>query len=82
MARTKRAQVMMDPDEYARLEEIAEARGCSVAELFRTAVRERFLTLAIDRLRVVKHITSMEIPVGDWNEMAEEIEQAHHASLP
>lgn len=82
MARTKRAQVMMEPAEYARLEEIAAGRGCSVAELIRSAVRDRYLTVATDRLRLVDDITSMDLDVGDWNDMKSEIEEAHGAGVP
>jgi predicted DNA-binding ribbon-helix-helix protein len=82
MARTRRAQILMEPQEYDRLEVLAQRRGCSVAELIRQAVQEKYLVAATDRMRVVEGILSLDIPVSDWDVLKKEIEESHNASLP
>ena len=82
MARTKRAQVLMEPEEYARLEAIAAQQGCSVAELIRTAVRDRYLTAATDRLAIVESWAAMDVAIGDWPSLKAELEGRHDAGLP
>jgi len=44
MARTKRVQVLMEPEEHRRLERVAKERRVSVAELIRRAVRMQYLS--------------------------------------
>ena len=66
MARTRRAQILMEPEEYERLEVLAARRGCSVAELIRQAVQEKYLVATTDRMQVVEDIVSLAIPVDDW----------------
>jgi hypothetical protein len=82
MARTKRAQVLMEPDEYDRLEEIAADRGVPVAELFRTAVRERYLLDSSERRRRIDEILALDLPVIEWDEVEEEAARAHGDGLP
>lgn len=77
MAQTKRAQVMMDPDEYDQLQEIACLRGTSVGELFRDAVRRCYLPHAAERLRIVEELTSMRVPLPPWDELKAEIEGSY-----
>jgi len=81
MARTKRAQILMEPDEYQRLEEIASVRGCSVAQLIRLAVKERYLVSVNDRLAAVEALVSMELPIGDWDQLKAELEEKHGAAI-
>lgn len=82
MAQTKRAQVLMEPDEYALLEEIARQTGTSVGELFRTAVRRCYLTQTADRLRLVEDLAQLGVPLPEWDELEREIEEAHDGGLP
>jgi hypothetical protein len=42
MRRTKRVQVLMEPDEFERLEQLALQQGIAVAALIRQAVAERY----------------------------------------
>ena len=49
MARTRRAQFSMAPDEYQQLVNIAQRERISVAELIRTDVRERYLTRSLSQ---------------------------------
>lgn len=82
MSRTKRAQILMEPDDYARLEEIARRKRVSVAELIREAVRERYL--ADDRRRLIDEILAMELDLDleDWEEVEREVEDGHTDDVP
>ncbi len=82
MARTKRVQVLMEPHEYERLESIAAERGVPVAELIRTAVRERYLLTRVERRRLVDEILGLDLPVGEWEEAEDEVVEAHGDGLP
>jgi hypothetical protein len=85
MATTRRAQILMEPDEYGRLEEIARRRGVSVGSLVREAVRDRYLTGGEARRKALAEIYALDLPVaewGDWKEIEEEIERGHRAALP
>ena len=82
MGVTKRAQVLMEPVEYRRLEEIARVRHVSVGELIRLAVRRAYLSGGEDGASVVDAISAMEIPVGEWEDMEREILEGYDARLP
>lgn len=82
MARSKRAQILMEPEEYRRLEELSRLRGDSVAELIRAAVREVYFANRETRREAVRAIASMAVDVGDWDEMEAEILDGYDARLP
>lgn len=82
VARSKRAQVLMEPEEYRRLERIASQEGCSVAELIRRAVRERYLTSVDDRRSLVEGLIALNLDVGDWEGLKSELEGRLGAGLP
>ncbi|MCK6527573.1 hypothetical protein L6R50_08425 [Myxococcota bacterium] len=82
MAPTRRAQILMDPEEYDELARIAEARMVSVAELIRNAVRVVYLRSRDDRLATVGRIVAMDLPVEPWPRTKAEIEDAYDAGLP
>lgn len=82
MARTKRAQVLMEPEEYRLLEEVARTEKVPVAELFRRAVRDRYLTGQADREKLVRDICAMNLPDVDWAEAKADIMESHDAGLP
>ena len=77
MARTKRAQILMEPEEYRRLEEIARRRQVSVAELIRAAVCDCYFSGREHRGRIVEEIFGMNLPVEAWDKTEEEISKAH-----
>ena len=81
MAHTRRAQILMEPEEYEQLVRIAQLRMVSVAELVRTAVRVLYFCSPDDRKATVARIAAMELPVGRWEEMKQEIEGAYDAGL-
>jgi len=82
MPATKRAQILMDPEDYRRLEEIARQKNASVAELIRTAVRERYLGSETECRESVESICSMNLPVIPWAEAEAEIVEAHGDVVP
>jgi hypothetical protein len=73
MSKSKRAQVLFEPDAYERLEDIARRQGVSVGELIRRAVEEAFFSSPETRRRALDGIRSMSIPLPDWEELEEEI---------
>ena len=82
MGHTKRAQVLMEPEEYKRLEEVAAERGVAVAELIRTAVRERFLLTREERRRLVDEILGLDLPVIEWRDAEDDVAEARGDGLP
>ncbi len=82
MAHTRRAQILMEPEEYEQLVRIAERREVSVAELIRSAVRAVYLRSPAERTAAVDRIASMDLPTAPWPELKREIEDAYDAGLP
>lgn len=83
MAQTRRAQVLLEPEEYAQLEGIARREGLSVSGLIRDAVRERYFPSVPDRRALVGELLSMQLPISeDWRELGEMIEESRLADLP
>lgn len=82
MRATRRTQLLMDPDEYRRLRELARRKKTSVGELVRTAVRATYLEpQEPDRKPIVEAILQMNLPALSWKRARREIEAAH-AHLP
>jgi len=72
-ALTKRVQVLLDPFQYQRLDEIARQRNCSIETLIREAIDRVYLHNAIEeRLEAVRTLAAMQLPVTDWEQMAQE----------
>jgi hypothetical protein len=83
MAQTRRAQITIETGEYQQLESLAYRKGVSVADLIRTAVRERYLTRPTSRREIVQEIFRLEVPIEeDWSSIEEEISRAHADGLP
>jgi hypothetical protein len=82
MSKTRRAQVLFEPEAYEHLEQIANREGVSVAELIRRAVRDAFFSSPESRRRALEEIRSMAIPVGDWEDLERVIVDAKIADLP
>lgn len=82
MAATRRTQLLMEPDEFRRLRSLARQKKTSVAELIRTAVREKYLApAASDRKALVKSIVSMNLGDLNWEQVRGELEETR-AALP
>jgi predicted DNA-binding ribbon-helix-helix protein len=72
-ALTKRVQVLLDPFQYQRLDEIARQRNCPIEMLIREAIDQVYLHNAIEeRLEAVQTLAAMQLPVTDWEQMAQE----------
>ena len=70
---TKRVQVLLDPFQYQRLDEIARQRNQSVGALIREAIDRVYLQNAMaDRLEAVRALAAMQLPVAGWEQMERE----------
>ena len=77
MARTKRVQVLMEPEEFKELARLARRRGSSVGELMREAARVQFLAGVGHAARVEAgraFLSLPEAPLPAWKELKQEIE--------
>jgi hypothetical protein len=77
MAATRRTQLLMEPEEFKRLKAEAHNRGCSVAELIRSAVRQIYLEPPPKKEQIVDAILNMKLPKIDWERAKKDIETAH-----
>lgn len=82
MGATRRTQILMDPDEYRRLRDLARRKRVSVGELVRTAVRTTYFEpRSADKKAALEEILRMNLPVISWRRAKKEIE-AGHARVP
>ena len=79
--KTKRAQILMAPQEYEQLQKIARSRRLSVAELIRQAVQERYLSSDQHRTVLLEQMFAMNIPVDDWSNLDAEVTTAHDSTF-
>ena len=82
MARTKRAQVLLEPREYAVVERLSREKGTTVSNLIREAVVDAYMPATPDGSRIADDIASMTVPLGEWDEIEREIEEGHDGGLP
>jgi predicted transcriptional regulator len=82
---SKRLQVLLDPDEWEQLQEIARRHRTTVSEWVRRTLREareREPRGDLDsKLRTIRAATRHEFPTADIEQMLEEIE-AGQGPLP
>jgi predicted DNA-binding protein len=70
---TKRVQVLLDPFQYQRLDELARQRDQSMGALIREAIDHVYLQSAVEeRLGAVRALAAMQLPVADWEQMERE----------
>lgn len=81
MVRTRRAQILMEPGDYEKLEELARRKGLSVAELIRNAVHAHYFLRPTDPSGIVEEISGMNLPLDDWDAIEREIEEGHTDGL-
>jgi hypothetical protein len=73
---TERTQVLLSPEQLARLKRIAARDGKSVGAVIRDAV-DGFIFAEPDvRQRAVQEMLAMNAPVDDWEVMKAQIEQS------
>ena len=77
MARPLRTEILLEPEEHRRLEGIARQHGVSLPDLIRTTLLERYSPGAGRLQEAVEEICRLEIPLGDWESLEEEIAEAH-----
>jgi len=76
VALTRRVEILVDPDEYARLEEIARQRGESVGAVIRHAVDREYLEpMLADRQKAIQDLLQMQVEVGTWEEVKEALQR-------
>lgn len=70
---SERTQVLLSPEQLARLKRIAERDGRSVGSVIRDAV-DSFVEAEPDRRqRALKRLLAMNAPVDDWEVMKAQI---------
>lgn len=74
MALNKRVELLFEPAQYARLEEIARARKESVGALIRRAVALEYLQPMQDQKRAaLLRLLAQEVDFGSWEEAKKHI---------
>lgn len=74
MALTKRLELLLEPEQYARLEEIARTRKESVGALIRRAVAREYLQPMQEQKRAaLQRLLRQEIDFGSWEGVKKDI---------
>ena len=77
---SRRVQLLLSPEQYKRLEALAGAEGISIGALIRRAIdRLQGPPRQTKRLKAVRRIAAMSLPVGDWEQMERESMEPHDA---
>jgi predicted LPLAT superfamily acyltransferase len=85
MAKTKRVQVLMDPNEFDALGRVARSHGTSVASLMREAVSVRYACTADRERRAMAAQQFLQLPdtrLPAWRALKKEIEDRRGPRLP
>lgn len=70
MELTKKTTILFSPELHEQLTRLAEARGSSLGELVREACEVRYGLVSTDeRLKAVKDLAALELPVSSPEEM-------------
>ncbi len=70
---TERIQVLVAPDQLARLRALGYRQQRSVGSLIREAVERVYFAEDADlRLAAVERLAAMNLPVSDWEQMERE----------
>ena len=81
MPLTKRVMVLLDPERYQKLQEVAEQRHCSTGALIREAVEKEILQKGeaskSTKLEAARLLISMEEDIPNWDEMEKLIAREH-----
>ena len=85
MPKTKRVQVLMEPQEFEVLRGIARSRNASVADLMREAVFVRHLSGVAtggSSAAALRFLSLPDVKLPPWKSLKKEIEARRDASLP
>jgi hypothetical protein len=77
---SERTQVLLSPEQLARLKRIAAREGQSVGAVIRDAVDAFTGSAPASRERAIRSILSMEAPVDDWAVMKQQIQRSQLGS--
>jgi hypothetical protein len=72
---SERTQVLLSPEQRARLERVAAREGRSLGAVIRDAVDAYTLPRARSPHDILRALYSLNAPVADWEQMKEEIER-------
>lgn len=78
---TRRVQMLMDPSEHRALSQVAKLKGVSLGELLRLAARTCYLPVETNRMAHLQALTQLQLDLGDWQDLAGEIAEAHDGGL-
>ncbi len=74
MALTKRVELLLEPGQYTRLEEIAKARKESVGALIRRALEREYLQPTREQKRAaLERLLRQQVDFGDWEQVENDI---------
>lgn len=73
---TERLEIRLDRERMQRLRKESRQRGVSIAEIVREAIDARYQATREDKLRAAQELFQVEAPVGDWEDMERQIEEA------
>ena len=73
---SKKTTILFSPKIYRQLEQVAKERHTSVGQLVRQAAIQCYLVPdKRTRLEAVQALAAMQLPVGNWYSMKDEIEK-------
>ena len=77
MATVRRTTVVLSEEEFQALKAISKRTRKSVSRLVREAVRKVYLSPGADeeKRKALEELSSLSVPVGDWEKMEREIEE-------
>lgn len=82
MHNSRRTEILMDPDEYRLLRDLARRERTSLSELIRTAVRMTYLEPKQgDKRAAIGAILQLKLPAVSWRRALREIEADRVRSL-
>jgi len=69
MTLAKRAQMLLEEEQYRKLEQLAKQKKGSVGALIREAIEKLYHLGKQDRIQAVRKIAAMNPPVDEWQKM-------------
>lgn len=77
MKEPRRLTIALPEAEYKALKELARKTGKTMGAIVREALKQTVFAPRPDksRMRAVRELASLSVPVGDWEEIEREIEE-------